>query len=159
MPLPSFRRHDKVMVSLLHPEAPGKKYNRSAMGKTCQLQCNALRKREKTRGAENNGEQWKKQWITMKRTMTKNNGKKKKSEGCLRPVVSRLGMTAPEKAKRVRSTGSGRANVTLHLMPCALRAANASEIQSIPAIQGAAPSVPALDTLDDQQINLGVAQA
>ena len=37
------------------------------------------------------------------------------------------------------AVGSGRANVTLHLMPCTTRDEKASSIQSIPAIQGATP--------------------
>ena len=37
------------------------KYNRSAMENARQLQCKALRRREKSRVAKNNGEQWKKQ--------------------------------------------------------------------------------------------------
>jgi hypothetical protein len=64
-----------------------------------QLQCNALRERKKRRGAKNNGEQWKKQWITMKRTMTKNNGNNEKFEGSLRPIVSSQPMTASEKQR------------------------------------------------------------
>ena len=35
-----------------------------------------------------------------------------------------------------RGAGSGRANVTLHLLPCATRGGSANGIQSIPAIQG-----------------------
>ena len=37
------------------------KYNRSAMENARQLQCKALRRREKSRRRRNNGEQWKKQ--------------------------------------------------------------------------------------------------
>ena len=45
---------------------------------------------------------------------------------------------AARKQTRPRPWGSGRANVTLHLLPCAARAGNANGIQSIPAIQGCA---------------------
>jgi hypothetical protein len=38
-----------------------KKYNRSAMGNSTELQCKALRQREKSRRRKNNREQWKKQ--------------------------------------------------------------------------------------------------
>jgi hypothetical protein len=41
-----------------------------------------------------------------------------------------------QKQRAPEAVGSGRANVTLHLLPCAVRVENASEISSIPAIQG-----------------------
>src|SRR5580658_2128039 len=50
---------------------------------------------------------------------------------------------------RPKRWGCGRANVTLHLLPCATRAGNASDIRSIPAIQGAPimPIAAAIDSL------------
>jgi hypothetical protein len=45
---------------------------------------------------------------------------------------------ALEQQNAPEAVGSGRANVTLHLLPCAARAEGASGIQSIPAIQGCA---------------------
>jgi hypothetical protein len=69
---------------------------------------------------------------------TKNNGNSRKSgrvltSGC---EAARQAMTALEKQSASKRWSFGRANVTLHLMPCAARAENASGIQSIPAIHG-----------------------
>jgi hypothetical protein len=75
---------------------------------------------------------------TMRRTMGNNekyNGIT--TSGCSRGKEAMGEISHASKAKRARSERSGRANVTLHLMPCATRAANASGIESLPAIQGA----------------------
>jgi hypothetical protein len=45
------------------------KYNRSATENARQLQCKALRQLEKSRGAKNNGEQWKKQCAEQSKTV------------------------------------------------------------------------------------------
>src|ERR1700739_2019665 len=44
----------------------------------------------------------------------------------------------PKNKARPKRRGCGRANVTLHLLPCTARAGNAKGIRSIPAIQGSA---------------------
>jgi hypothetical protein len=61
-----------------------KKYNRFTMGKRRELQCKALRRREKSRRRKNNGEQWKYNG----KNNAQNNGNSRKSGRVLRPVVS-----------------------------------------------------------------------
>jgi hypothetical protein len=56
------KRKDGWVQSKNFPE----KYNRSTMANAHQLQCKALRGREKSRRSRNNAEQWKK---TMRRTI------------------------------------------------------------------------------------------
>src|ERR1700692_468028 len=117
-----------------------KKYRRFTMGKARQLQCNSLLDQEKTRRRRNNGHQWK--------NNTKNNGKytSRRNSGrhaiglCARRwQADPCGDLARLKSKtRPRRCSSGRANVTLHLLPCAARAGNASGIRSIPAVHGCA---------------------
>jgi hypothetical protein len=95
-----------------------------------QLRCNALRQREKRRLAKYNGEQWKKQWKEQYEEQWKQGER-------LRPVVTpRDRQWPPENQCAPEALGSGRANVTLHLLPCATRGRNASGFESIPAIQG-----------------------
>jgi hypothetical protein len=55
-------------------------------------------------------------------------------------VAARRPLRRPcaEKQSAPEALASGRANVTLHLLPCTARAGNASGIQSIPAIQACA---------------------
>jgi hypothetical protein len=112
------------------------------------------------------------QWGAMEKTMGsneknngKNNGNKQKSgrmpmSGCgaarqATALCARrcpaeqicwqdLRMNLGAKQSAPEAQGSGRANVTLHLLPCAARAWSASGIRSIPTIQGRADHGPNL---------------
>jgi hypothetical protein len=70
--------------SLFWARACEKKYNRFTMGKRRELQCKALRRREKSRRRKNNGEQWK----YNEKNNAKNNGNSRKFGRVRRPVVS-----------------------------------------------------------------------
>src|SRR4029077_14931988 len=63
---------------------PERKYNRFTMGKRRELQCKALRRREKSRRRKNNGEQWK----YNEKNNAQNNGNSRKSGSVRRPVVT-----------------------------------------------------------------------
>jgi hypothetical protein len=124
------------------------------MENATRLQCKALREREKQRRRKNNGYQWK--------SNAKNNGNNEKyrrvtTSGCdaggqameLRTSLPTdracFAGSADEKQNASEAVGSERADVTLHLLPCATSGGNASGIQSIPAIHGCTHPGMALD--------------
>jgi hypothetical protein len=75
---------------------------------------------------------------TMRRTIPRTMETMKNAGECLRAVMTPIAVAAIcalEKQNATEAVGSRRANVTLHLLPCATRVGNANAIQSIPAIQ------------------------
>jgi hypothetical protein len=121
------------------------------------LQCKLLKGREKSRRRKNNAKQWKEQWETMKKQCEEQWEERWNSRKSARLPTSgdvrgeagngaarEAGPVAKSKA-RPKRWGFGRANVTLHLMPCTARAGNASGIRSIPAIHSLPRSTPRLD--------------
>jgi len=96
--------------------------------------CRDARKAARPRTARNRK-------TTGPRTMeTMKNTEARPASGCIPWTTS--DRASPKTKPRPRPWGRGRACVTLHLMPCADRAGNASAIQSIPLCRDAA-SLPA----------------
>src|ERR1700721_758561 len=111
-----------------------KKDNGSAMKNARRLQCKTLIMREKSRWRKNNGKAMR---ITMEAMKNTREGPRRRQRRWHRREMDRACSRDWQKAKRARSS-SGRAKLTLHLLPCADRARNASEIRYIPTIQGTA---------------------